>query len=744
MLMRALLFVILAAFALPLLAQSPPFSPLQTIEFGLSSLSTQERVQKKKELYQLIKHLRQTEFKDKIPHYARSITTLYNLPTHWQKEIYKKLYPLMDQSESLELLSLQSKGLYGHFYKDQKILNQYQQKINELNQSLPSFEENTSQNIGVNEDIYEVQEKHHERIRNFIRSHIKVEDIDIYDGFEQVLGKVPTTDEQIQDHVFKAYTLHEEVVAKELSRLSKLDMSSSKAMEDFIKSIDTDNLFIGNSEHPLGKAKRTLIYSDDKTESDLITKVVLKESADAHIFVPRDFNIKSQHFTDYLHEQHRLAGATDMGFQDLNILENPHVDKDPVSCFIDYCYGTDHSDHRLKKNIEYWKAVYNKKVVTRGRNVYIHKYDDSGKVIKTMYSPRTPLFKPSWWKSGKGFKEFKSVYVKERSFFSYGLGAFFGVLQGVTTKYATSIAKSYLSGGKEAVAAEVIEGAGSAISKGVQSLPVASYLSFIYATVIGGEYGTFNKIVKSGKKAARIMKNFSITTLTFGYILFAIKHYGLDIEEATLNVFGEMSIQALQNHYKVWGLGLMAKVISENYKVLTDAAKDARLTTGRFKIKTRIFNKTIEWKPSGVRWFNIVDQFWHLGRTTFKNVALELAVGATTAVSFFGLFEFNPIQVGGFEFLGSAEMVMLYSYIFGTNASYLIGKLAKLDRISPKAKDKIQSLYWFGIGHKIDPVINKMVVDPFYKSVDFFKKNFKKLKSALSSCNSPYQNNTGI
>ena len=737
--MRALLFVILAVFALPLLAQSPPFSPLQTLEIGLSSLSSQEKVQKKKELYQLIKQLRQTELKDKIPHYARSITTLYNLPTNWQKEIYKKLYPLMDQSESLELLSLQSKGLYGHFYKDQNILNQYRQKINELNQDLPTIEESPSQSIGVKEDIYEVQKKHHERIRKFIRSHIKVENIDVYDGFEQVLGEIPTTDEQIQDHTFKAYTLHEEVVKEELARLSKLETSSSKAMEDFIKSIDTDNLFIGNSEHPLGKAKRTLIYSDDKTESDLITKVVLKESADAHIFVPSDFNIKSQHFTDYLHEQHRLAGATDMGFQDLNILEDPYVNKNPVTCFIDHCYGTDNSDYRLKKNIEYWKAAYNKTVVTRGRNVYIHKYDYSGKIVNTMYSPRTPFFKPSWWKSGKGFKEFKSIYVKERSFFSYGLGAFFGVLQGVTTKYATSLAKSYLSGGKEAVAAEMIEGAGSAVSK----LPVASYLSFIYATVIGGEYGTFNKIVKSGKKAARIMKNFSITTLTFGYILFAIKHYGLGIEEATLNVFGDMTIQALQNHYKVWGLGLFAKFISENYKVLTDAAKDARLTTGRFKIKTRIFNKTIEWKPSGVRWFNIVDQFWHLGRTTFKNVALELAVGATTAVSFFGLFEFTPFQAGGFEYFGSAEMVMLYSYIFGTNASYLIGKLAKLDQLSPKAKEKILSLYWFGVGHKIDPLVNKMVVDPFYKSIDFFKKNFKKLKATLTSCNSPYQN-TGI
>ena len=82
---------------------------------------------------------------------------------------------------------------------------------------------------------------------------------------------------------------------------------------------------------------------------------------------------------------------------------------------------------------------------------------------------------------------------------------------------------------------------------------------------------------------------------------------------------------------------------------------------------------------------------------------------------------------------------MIYSLLFGTTASYTISKLAKLDKKSPKAKAKIQSLK--------ENFVIKAAWFPVKKTVDFlvpqiknFNRNIKTLAEKISrNCNFPFK-----
>lgn len=716
--MRALLLLILSLLlSWQILAQNESTPPLKLLEVSLASYELTQAGELKEDILTLVKSLKvQDEFKSIIPVYTQKLETLYSLPQVWQTKILKKLLSLMDASEKLELISLVTKGLYAKTFHDEEMAKQYDKKMHELKMDIQTgFPDEGIDEVAGPEYVTNEATPQDDKLQKIIDEQVKLEEVDVYDGFDiKPEGELPIGDAEIKENLYKVLKLHQEIREEELKRLSKLDVSSDKAMEEYIKEINTDRLIIGGDDHAIGKSKKTLIYADNDVDANLITKIVLKDSPDAHIVLPADFDINSKHFKEYLFKQHRLAGATDMGFQDLNVLDNP----------------------ASKKNLDYWRAQFKKKVITRGRNVFIYKIDNDGNIQKVMYSPRANLWKPRYWTSGQGFKIMKAVYVKPSSLFNYQIGALFGALQ-----MGAAMAVKYAIGQEE----EVIAEASKKVTEAAVKTNVSAYLSFAYATVIGGNYGTFNNIVKSGKKMAKISKNFAITTLTFGYLVYAINHYFFNVEAADLNIFGEHAMQALQNHYKIWALGFWAKIVAEPYKALTDALKDSRMTTGQVKLSFNFFGKHINWKPRGTKWYLFVDQTWHLLRTTFKNIALEMSIGTTVlattgALSIFGVMNKLNLTIGGFEFWGTGQNILLLSMVVGTNATYLIGKLAKVDKKSPKAKKLILNSYWiFNIGERIDPYADK-VVNGIYSAANFISRSLKSganyMRNAL--CNDRY------
>lgn len=682
-------------------------SPFQTIEIALSSYSEPRQRELRNYILTLIDSLRsEPALKNKILPHSRKLKDFLHYPNSWQKEILKNLYPLMDKSEELELLSLQSKGLYSLTQQDPQIQQQYNEAMEALKAQWDTGLPQDPSQIKVSDNILDQPSPEGRSFEKLLKEQVQLKNLNFLDGIGQKVGihNMTITDTELQKNARNVLRIHEELIEKEIQELKSLNPNDPEALKKHINRINTDKIMVGsnNGDHPIGKAKKTLVYEDDKKSATLIAKVILDSKHDpdgnAHIVVPKNFNLESLHFQEYILNQHKLAGSTDFGFGDLDVL-NETVVKNPFVALYDYSYDFPNAEHRLKKNIAYWKAQFNKKIKTRGRNVYIYVLDETGSSVeKVIYSPRANIWNPKYWKSGQGFKEFKKVFVKKSNGFNYGLGFSFGLLQSLST----IAVKSFL--GQEEAALE--EGA-----KIASQTNFSAHLSLVYATVIGGNYGTFNKIVKNGKKVSKVMKNFAITTLTFGYTVYLL-NYLAGVESASLNIFGEQGLQALENHYKIWVLGIVAKFASEPYKALTDSMKDARLTTGN-KISLNIFGKKKTLKlPKGTKWFNFIDQAWHLVRTTLKNTALEVSLMAPSTLGSFALLNWLGkihLSYGGFEFWGNSQNILMLSMILGTVSTYTIGKLAKIDKRSDKAAKLIKGVLWFGVGEKIDPLADKGV-----------------------------------